>query len=82
VHAVSRPLDISEQAPCLVEDVLSPREREVVRCVAGGMTNREAARALSISMKTVKAHLANIFAKVGVHSRRELVGYALRVGII
>jgi DNA-binding CsgD family transcriptional regulator len=79
---VSRPIDISEQAPCLVEDVLSPREREVVRCVAGGMTNAEAARALSISIKTVKAHLANIFAKAGVRSRRELVGYALRVGII
>ena len=79
---MSEPVDISDQAPCLAADVLSPREREVVRCVADGMTNREAARVLSISTKTVKAHLANIFAKAGVHSRRELLGYARRVGII
>ena len=77
-----RAMDISEQAPCLDQDCLSPREREVTRCVAFGMRNAEVARTLSISEETVKVHLYKIFRKVGVRSRRELAGYALRVGIV
>jgi len=75
-------VDISEQAPCLIEDGLSPREREVVRCIATGMTTAETCRALSIRAKTVTVHLSHIFAKTGVRSRRELVSYALRVGLV
>ncbi len=77
-----RATDISEQAPCLDEDWLSPREREVTRCIALEMGTAEVARALSISEATVKTHLSRIYRKVGVRSRRELAGYALRVGIL
>ena len=74
---------IDEQAPCLVaDDEVSPREREVIRCIAFGMRNAEVADRLTITVPTVKRHLTNIFRKLGLRERRELVGYALRVGIL
>ena len=50
-------------------DPLTTREREVLRELAKGLTNREIGRRLYISEKTVGAHVARIFAKIGVHSR-------------
>lgn len=61
---------------------LTPREREVVRYVALGLRNAEVARKLFISEQTVKAHLNNVFEKVGVRDRVELALYAIRRGII
>jgi DNA-binding CsgD family transcriptional regulator len=55
---------------------LSPREREVVQLVAAGLRNKEIARDLHISERTVKFHLGRIFTKLGVDSRTEI---ALRV---
>lgn len=51
---------------------LSPRESEIVQLIAQGWTNKEIARALGMSDKTVKAHLSHIFAKLGVTRRRQL----------
>ena len=51
---------------------LTSRERTVATLVASGKTNREVATALYLSTKAVEYHLANIFAKVGVHSRHQL----------
>ena len=53
-------------------DVLSRREWEVARLVAGGESNREIADALSLSPKTVERHVTNILAKVGARNRTEL----------
>ena len=75
-------MSIDEQAPCLVEDVVSPREREIIRAVVFGMRNDEVARTLAISVNTVKKHMYNVFQKLGIRRRRELMGYALRVGIV
>ncbi len=52
---------------------LTPRERAVALEVSAGATNKEAARALGITERTVKAHLAQVFAKLGVRDRLELV---------
>jgi len=56
---------------------LTVREGEVVDLVIAGCRNREISERLSISEKTVKAHLSNIFAKLGVRDRLELAIYAL-----
>jgi two-component system, NarL family, response regulator LiaR len=63
-------------------NALSPREEEVVRCVALGMRNAEIAKELSISEQTVKTHLTSVFRKLGVRDRVELALYAGRAGIV
>lgn len=60
---------------------LTPREEEIVQCVARGQRNAEVAKNLSISEETVKTHLTRIFRKVGVRDRIELVLYAARMGV-
>lgn len=61
---------------------LSEREREVLRLVAEGSSSREIAERLSISIKTVDTHRANIMEKLGVHNTAELIKHAIRAGII
>lgn len=60
--------------------VLSEREVEVLQAVAEGKSNREIADALTISEKTVKAHLRSIFRKLEVGDRAQAVAYAMRRG--
>ncbi len=58
------------------DTTLTRRELDVVRLVASGATNRDIARALSISEKTVARHLSNMFGKLGVTSRSGVTAYA------
>jgi DNA-binding NarL/FixJ family response regulator len=55
---------------------LTPRELEVLRLVATGRTNKEIARALFVSEKTIDRHVSNIFAKVHVPSRAAATAFA------
>lgn len=66
----------------LVYDNLTPREREVLILIAEGLSNAEIAERLVISIKTVDRHRENIMRKLNMHSRIDLVKYALRVGLI
>lgn len=61
---------------------LTDREQEVLTYLAEGASNEEIARALVISPKTVARHRENIMRKLNLHSRSELVRYAIRKGII
>jgi DNA-binding CsgD family transcriptional regulator len=57
---------------------LSKREQEVADMVAAGMSNREIAIQCSVTVKTVKFHMTNIMAKLGIHSRAQLIAKRLR----
>ena len=59
---------------------LTERELEVLRLASRGMTNKEIAEGLCLSVRTVQAHLGNIFSKLGVGSRTEAVLHGLRKG--
>ena len=73
--------DEADDKPSVLED-LTPRELEVMALIADGMTNQEIAERLGISVKTVDRHRENIMRKLGVHSRIDLVKYAIREGLI
>ena len=62
--------------------VLTPREEEVVKLIAEGHSSKEIAALLTISLKTVERHRANVLAKLGMRDRTELTRYAMRVGLI
>ena len=66
----------------LIYDDLTPREREVLTVIAEGLSNAEIAEKLVISVKTVDRHRENIMRKLNLHSRVDLVKYALRIGLI
>lgn len=63
-------------------DPLSGRELEVLRLIADGATNREAAARLFISEATVKSHVLHIYAKLGVNDRAAAVAVAFRRGLL
>jgi DNA-binding NarL/FixJ family response regulator len=63
-------------------DLLSEREFDVLRLAARGLPNKEIARRMNLSIRTVHSHLANIFMKMRVGSRTEAVLLALRQGMI
>ncbi|HYO75104.1 MAG TPA: response regulator transcription factor, partial [Thermoanaerobaculia bacterium] len=72
-------------APAIEEDqdALTAREREVLELMVEGVTsNRKLARQLNVSENTIKFHVRNILDKLRLHNRAEVVGYALRHGIV
>ena len=78
--AVRHRLDLGEGRPADV--VLTPRESEVMRLVAEGLTNREIGERLFISQKTASVHVSNLMAKLGASGRTEAVTIALRRGLL
>jgi DNA-binding NarL/FixJ family response regulator len=90
LHAVSQgsvwmPPEVQAElagAVNLASRELTPRETEVVRYVALGLRNAEVAERLAIAEATVKTHLNNVFQKLGMRDRLELVHYAIRTGLV
>lgn len=64
------------------EPKLSSREKEIVRLVADGYSNKEIAEKLVISSSTVHTHLSNLMSKLGLTNRRELIQYARKQGLL
>ena len=61
---------------------LTPRETEVLQLICNGLSNREIAVQLDLSVNTVAVHRANIMNALGVHKTAELVVYALQNGLV
>jgi DNA-binding NarL/FixJ family response regulator len=80
----ARPPQPAEQQQQRSEnDELTSREREVLELMVQGVTsNRKLAKHLGVSENTVKFHVRNILDKLRLHTRAEVVGYALRKGIV
>jgi two-component system, NarL family, response regulator LiaR len=66
----------------MADDPLTPREHEVLALIGRGMPNKLIARELSLSEKTVKAHVSSILAKLGVTDRTQAALYAVREGLV
>jgi NarL family two-component system response regulator LiaR len=79
---ISTLIDPVEKAPESTADLLSPREREVLQLVSEGHTNNAIADALTISLKTVEKHRANLMAKLDVHDLPNLMRTAIKQGLI
>ena len=71
----------SREAPAEVE-ALSPRERDVLRLVAEGLSDADIAERLVLSPHTVHRHVSNILRKLGLHSRAAAAAHAARAGIV
>jgi two-component system response regulator NreC len=63
-------------------ETLTDREKQVLKLVADGKSNKEVAQLLGISVKTAMSHREHVMEKLQLHNRTELVRYALRVGVI
>lgn len=76
---LQRPSAADDAAP--PEEDLTPREREVLQCIAQGMSNKEIAVSLYISEKTVKNHISSIFRKLDLTDRTQAAVYAIKQGL-
>ena len=77
VHAILRE-DENEGAL----GVLTPREREVLKLVAEGLSSRQIASELGVSPKTVETHRARMMSKLGIHKSSKLVRFAIEAGVL
>jgi len=77
-HVLLAPEAVSALARGSRADTLTAREREVLAGIADGRSNREIARSLRVSEKTVKAHVSAVLAKLGVQDRTQAAVYAVR----
>ncbi len=64
------------------EGALTPREIEVLKLLCDGLSSKRIGESLHISSKTAEFHRANLYRKLGVKSKVELVRYAIREGIV
>ncbi len=82
-NVVSEYLDSSQLAKSPTTwEILTHREREVIKLIAEGARNREIASYLSLSEKTVEKHRSNLMRKLDLHSASQLTAYAIRNGLI
>jgi DNA-binding NarL/FixJ family response regulator len=63
-------------------DVLTRRECDVARCVARGLSNRQIAHELVITISTTERHIANILSKLGMRSRTQIAAWAAVHGLV
>jgi len=72
----------SPEPPARSLDVLTPRERQVLEMIAQGLSNMEIGRTLGLSHKTISRHRERIMSRLNIHSRTELIKFAIRTRLI
>lgn len=70
------------QGENIPDSILTPREEEIVKLIAEGNSAKDIATILTLSVKTVDRHRANILNKLGMHDRLALTRYAIRAGLV
>ncbi len=73
---------IREAPQIVICSRLTVREREVLQALADGLSDREIAARFNVSTKTVRAHMANLLAKLNVDSRLQALIFAVRHGVV
>jgi len=81
-HFFQNGVNIAEKDPDPIREQLTPREIEVLHYLAKGYTNKETAKRLNISVRTVEYHRSHINSKLDLHSRAELIEYANHEDVI
>ena len=66
----------------VTDDILSEREKDIIRCFGDGLSYKETAAKLNISPRTVETHRNTVMEKLGLHSLAELIKFAIRAGIV
>ncbi|MFZ0963057.1 MAG: response regulator transcription factor [Terriglobia bacterium] len=82
IEALRKSPPFQNGAPCGKDFGLTPSELKIVAKVASGSSNKKVSQEFSISERTVKHHLTNIFDKLGISSRLELAVFALERGLV
>jgi DNA-binding NarL/FixJ family response regulator len=80
MHVIAADLDC-HGAGARSSELLTPRQREILRMIALGRTTKSIARTLGISVKTVEAHRAQLMGRLDIHDVASLVRYAIRIGL-
>lgn len=78
VNAIARPGD----RPSLAVSSLTERERQVLELIAEGLSSKEIAAKLGVSLKTIESHRANLMDKLDIHKVSGLVRFAIRAGLV
>lgn len=78
VDALARPAD----RPLAAASQLTDREREVLTLIAEGLSSKEIAQKLGVSLKTIESHRANLMDKLDIHKVSGLVRFAIRAGLV
>jgi DNA-binding NarL/FixJ family response regulator len=61
---------------------LTPRQREILRLIAGGCSTKQIATQLGVSVKTIETHRAQLMDRLGIHDVAGLVRFAVREGVV
>ena len=78
VDAIARP----GERPASAVSALTQREREVLKLIADGLSSKEIAAQLGVSLKTIESHRANLMDKLDIHKVSGLVRFAVRAGLV
>jgi DNA-binding CsgD family transcriptional regulator len=76
------PAIASNGAASAAPSIMTPRETEVVRLIAAGLSNKEIAGELCVSVRTIEHHIANVYRKIGARGKADATAWAVRQHLV